>query len=142
MDKTSANSPAIVSIPIQNWEPIWDDAKALKEGTAFPGLYKPFFIIEQMPQPKAMPQSELENQLCIIQQNSFVITDLQLYLDTHPQDPEASAALTSHRETRKELLRQFAEKYYPLTPDCEGCWTDGPIPWDNPQSYSDTKGGL
>jgi len=142
MDNKTATLPALVSLPIQSWEPIWDDAKALKEGTAFPALYKPFFITEQMIPSKAMPQSELETKLQEIQENSFVITDLLLYLDTHPDDPDADAALSSHRKIRKELLKQFAEKYYPLTPDCEGCPTKCPIPWDNPLSFSDKKGGL
>lgn len=130
------NTLAITSVPVQSWEQPWDDAKALKEGTIFPSLYKPFYVVENMQPTQAMPQSEWESKLCAIGQVSFAITDILLYLDTHPEDQEAHSALESHRSKRKTLMEQFAANYYPLTQDCEGCWADGPVPWDNPADQS------
>ncbi len=131
------NSIAITSIPIQPWEQPLDAEKGLRQGTIFPSLYKPFYIVEQMSSPKTMPKDEWENQLCIIQEISFAITDLLLFLDTHPDSQEALNKLNEYRLQRKDLLYQFASNYFPLTQDCEGLWSEGPVPWDNP-----TKGGL
>ena len=132
------NEIAITTVPLQSWEQPWEPAKALKEGTVFPSLYKPFYIVEKMPEPQAMPQSECESQLLTIQQTSFAITDVLMYLDTHPDDKEGLTELTRLKGIRKELLQSFAANHYPLTQDCEGNWADGPIPWDNPTQ----KGGL
>ncbi len=132
------NEIAIASVPMQTWEQPWDPERALQEGTVFPSLYKPFYITESMSGPQAMPQSEQEAQLTRIQQISFALTDIQLYLHTHPEDKDACTELSHLKFVRKELLQKFATEHYPLTPDCKGCVTDGPIPWDNP----DKKGEL
>ncbi len=125
------NEIAIATVPLQSWEQPWEPAKALKEGTVFPSLYKPFYIVEKMPSSQAMPQSEWESQLKTIQETSFALTDIAMYLDTHPDDKEAFAELSRLKNTRKNLLQSFAANHYPLTQDCEGDWADGPNPWDN-----------
>ena len=35
---------AIASVPMQNWETLYDWDQALATGTIFPGLNKPFFV--------------------------------------------------------------------------------------------------
>lgn len=124
------NEIAIASVPLQPWEQPYETCEALKQGTIFPCLYKPFYVVEQMEKPECKPQSEEEASLLAIQEISFALVDITLYLDTHPEDQEALNYRNSCRVKRKELMKQFAEKYYPLTMDCEGVWTDGPIPWE------------
>lgn len=76
-----------------------------------------------------------------LQKVSFVLDDLRLYLDTHPEEPEGLAVFKKALEKRKELKRNFAMKFYPLTPDCmsdssqqplttDFCWQKGPAPWE------------
>lgn len=69
---------------------------------------------------------------------SFVVNDLALFLDTHPDCPEALGVLRKASKKRKELLSQCAEAYGPLTIDCicalektdHWSWQDGPAPWE------------
>lgn len=124
------NELAIASIPIQSWEQPYETTEALYQGTIFPSLYKPFFIVEHLKQPETPPQSDCEALLFEIQKISFALVDITLYLDTHKDDQEALTLRNTYRTKRKELLQDFASKYYPLTPDCEGLWSDGPIPWE------------
>ena len=124
------NEIAIASVPIQEWEQPYELEKALQQGTVFPCLFKPFFIEDEMSKPPASPKSECETLLDTIRQVSFALVDITEYLDTHPDDQEALKFREDNRLKRKELLQKFASDYYPLTPDCEGLWSDGPIPWE------------
>lgn len=90
-----------------------------------------------------------QDMLCKINQVSFGINDLTLYLDTHPTDNEALTLFEQYHKERKELLKQFEEAYEPLTVDCVNIenskhvgseckypgerhfhWVDGPLPWE------------
>ena len=78
-----------------------------------------------------------------INEISFVVNDLNLYLDTHPTDTSQAMA------QRRQLLDAFAKEYEPLTLNCvcpdtnnkseshtkypgqkHFTWSDGPLPWD------------
>lgn len=85
-----------------------------------------------------------------INEISFTVNDLTLYLDTHPLDTDALDAFTQAMAQRKQLLDTFAKEFEPLTANC-ACpdtnnqtesntkypgkrhftWSDGPLPWDN-----------
>lgn len=124
------NEIAIASIPVQMWEQPYEVPEALQQGTIFPGLYKPFFIVDKMKKQEAAPKSQKEALLLEIQEVSFALTDITLYLDTHPEEQKALDYREACRTKRKQLLTQFAKTCYPLTPDCQGLWPDGPIPWE------------
>lgn len=80
---------------------------------------------------------------------SFVVNDLTLYLDTHPQDETALEAFSQAMGQRRELMQNYARQYEPLTVDCvcpdtnndtdshtkypgkkHFTWSDGPLPWE------------
>lgn len=61
---------------------------------------------------------------------SFALDDVVLFLDTHPSEPEAVSLRKQLIEERKRLLKEYDEKFYSLTKDCEGLWTEGPMPWE------------
>ena len=70
-----------------------------------------------------------------ITQDSFAVTDVTLYLDTHPEDEDALELFSSLQEKRNDALREFAESYYPLTADSIGdtdqwTWGNAPAPWE------------
>ncbi|MBS6952818.1 MAG: spore coat protein CotJB [Enterocloster asparagiformis] len=84
-----------------------------------------------------------------INEVSFVIDDLKLFLDTHPLDEAALTAFSQAMEQRKQLLKEFAKQFEPLTQDCicpdtnnqtgsftkhpgqkHFTWSDGPLPWE------------
>ncbi|MBT9776039.1 spore coat protein CotJB [Clostridium sp. MCC353] len=99
-----------------------------------------------------------------INEVSFVVDDLTLYLDTHPLDTDAMDYFKQMSTQRKELLKTYAENYEPLTRNCvcpdtnnqtksftkypqqrHWTWSDGPVPWDaaaNTNSPANIKGGV
>lgn len=75
-----------------------------------------------------------------IDEVSFTLNDVTLYLDTHPECKDGLACFNEMAPRRAALLKQFAEQYEPLTVDCIGkngttltdhfIWLDGPAPWE------------
>lgn len=85
-----------------------------------------------------------------INEASFAVNDVTLYLDTHPTDEEALAFFKKVMKERKTALEEYESQYEPLLVDCvkpkennktgfetdfpameHWTWGDGPIPWDN-----------
>lgn len=111
-------------------------------------LNKPFFVTADTKEtakreggcPKA--QEMWEDMLLQIQKVSFVVDDVRLYMDTHPKDMQGLALLKTMIRRRKELLKEYALQFYPLTMDCMAdlyendpdsecyCWQNGPCPWE------------
>lgn len=67
---------------------------------------------------------------------SFAANELNLYLNTHPDDSNALNMFAEVRRQRITLLEEFAKKYGPLTVDYAGenCsenwnWIQMPWPW-------------
>lgn len=151
---------AIASVAVQSWQNVYDEAQALCIGTIFPELNKPFYITVK---DKRLKEEDWNNvlwdvneadsgnedanvseahMLLRIQQISFMMDDLRLYMDTHPNDQAGLELLKDILRKRKMLLAEFAQKYYPLTMDCMAdiygekpdsvcyCWEKGPIPWE------------
>ena len=177
---------AIASVPVQQWGELYEQAKALRSGTIFQELDKPFFASKQdfgnIPgscpsqrpgDPEVYREQSGETQktdgaeqgLSRGQQNrdaqeqpsrqrgreclmlqvmeiSFMMDDIRLYMDTHPEDKDGLQLLKQVIQRRKQLMTDFAEEYYPLTMDCMAglyeknpesdcyCWQKGPMPWE------------
>lgn len=129
---------AIASVPLQRWGRIYDEKEALENGTIFPELNKPFFAAADSMSEK----QNTEDEMLRIQQVSFVVDDIRLYLDMHPEDKEGLKLLKKMVKKRKELLKEHALSFYPLTMDCMAdiyeaapdsecyCWQKGPVPWE------------
>lgn len=82
---------------------------------------------------------ERSKRLSEIDEISFTLNDLNLYLDTHPEDQEALSVFNQATAKRKQLMETFAREFEPLTLDCitpemnqqKFSWSAGPLPWDN-----------
>lgn len=80
---------------------------------------------------------------------SFAVTDLTLYLDTHPTDKQALSFFMTCMDKRKQAMQQYESQFEPLVIDCVNpafnnasktmtnypgedhwTWSDGPLPWD------------
>ncbi len=77
-------------------------------------------------------------QLITLQDWSFAINDLTLYLDTHPDCPEGTPLFHQLSKERMELLTVYASKYNPLTQlsmvtagldNSKYAWAEGSMPW-------------
>lgn len=71
-----------------------------------------------------------------INQVSFAVDDVKLYLDTHPYDTQALAYFQEYSQHRNEALKEYAKNYTPLTVDTavyscsdQWSWVDEPWPW-------------
>ena len=78
--------------------------------------------------------SEREKLLYDVSAASFAVTDVDLYLDTHPNDKEALAAFRSYAAALQTLRRQYEAKYGPLLVESgerggSWAWIDAPWPW-------------
>ena len=65
----------------------------------------------------------------------FMIDDLQLYLDTHPNDEKTIEKLNETIKKLKPLKEKFESIYGPLTANeneqNRWCWIKAPWPWEN-----------
>lgn len=67
---------------------------------------------------------------------SFMLDDLRLYLDTHPQDEKALLHYNACVARRKELVAEYTRLFGPLSFYCANDnfakwkWNDGPMPWE------------
>ena len=70
-----------------------------------------------------------------INQVSFAVDDVKLFLDTHPENQKALEYFQKYKEKRIEALKEYAEVYCPLTVDTvsenSDCWKwiNEPWPW-------------
>lgn len=72
-----------------------------------------------------------------INEASFAVNDILLYLDTHPCDEKAMEFYRKNASRRNELLCRYAREFGPLTIDSavDSCsdtfqWAQQPFPWE------------
>ena len=73
--------------------------------------------------------------MCIINESSFALYDLVLYLDTHPCDEDALRCYNDYRQIRKAAVSEYVANYGPLNSFQVTCnnyfsWVKGPWPWE------------
>lgn len=125
---------AVPFVPFQQRNPeMYGIADALNNGTLFPGLNLPFHLKAEAADVKNTPMAEL-------QALEFVILELGLYLDTHPDDAEAFTLFRQYVALEREGRIRYEKMYGPLTlaaaadSDCF-TWLNDPWPWEK------TEGG-
>lgn len=60
----------------------------------------------------------------------FIMWDLHLYLDTHPDDEEKLCLLNTYKEKYAAALPEYESKHGPLSPESgAGCSWLTPFPW-------------
>ncbi len=109
---------------------IYDLDEALEKGNLFPKLYTPY---KNYKPGKLKVFTERERMLLNIQMLEFSITDLNLYLDMHPEDKDAYRVFKSYVEECKKAKKEFTNIFGPLTLDNltdEYEWSMGPWPWE------------
>lgn len=102
--------------------------EALAEGTLFPELNLPFHL---MVNGAPVPDSPLAQ----LQALSFVITELGLYLDTHPEDMEAFRMFQNYVKMEAEARQRYMKEHGPLmqrdaAADDTYTWLKDPWPWN------------
>ncbi len=65
----------------------------------------------------------------------FVVTELALYLDTHPMDRDALNYYNYYNRMYRKMSEEYSAKYDPLTLNDAVCgkewkWGQTPLPWE------------
>ena len=121
---------ALAQTPMQcASEPAYDKRMALARGTLFPGLDLPFKAAIQAR--TKLPNTALVELMAL----DFAVTELNLYLDTHPQDQEALGLYASYIKLAKEGREKYTAKYGPLDSaelvlEDGYTWLNDPWPWE------------
>ena len=81
---------------------------------------------------KSMCQSEL---FCFINQVSFMLDDITLFLNTHPGCNEALEAYKHYKMLRNEAIQDYTEMYgpickYDVNVNNYWDWVNKPWPWE------------
>lgn len=105
----------------------YNQSDALNNGTLFPGLNLPFHMKAEAANVVSGPMAEL-------QALDFVVHELVLYLDTHPDDGEAFELYKQYAAMAMEARRQYSAAYGPLNSEDPGesksfTWPNDPWPW-------------
>ena len=81
------------------------------KGNAFKDEYVPY---KNYKVAKLNINSEKDEMLINISEYSFMMHDINLYLDVHPNDSEALQKFTEYRNRVNELITNYERKYGPL----------------------------
>ena len=78
--------------------------------------------------------TEREILLRRISSYDFAVTDIHIYLDTHPDDKNASKMLKEYEKKSCALRDEYEKKFGPLMTSGEGgnryAWISDPWPWN------------
>ena len=116
-------------VPFQSNNPKQYTAKkGLIRGTLFPGLDLPFMGMVNTKEKSNTPLHEL-------MALNFAITELALFLDTHPCDTEVIELMRSYISLYQAGKEQYEKKCGPLTHldavrNGEFGWINSPWPWE------------
>ena len=80
--------------------------------------------------------NDRESLMRSLMQANFILDDMKLYLDTHPEDEEGLKVFENARMQRDECLMEYEAKFGPITADSASTngrwdWIDKPWPWQN-----------
>ena len=113
----------------QNNLELFNPYEGYLKGNAFKDEYKPF---KNYKVAKINITNEKEEMLLNIGQYSFMMHDINLYLDVHPNDSRALNMFIDYRNKVNELITKYERKYGPLS-------VKGAIDNNTPFSWEDTK---
>jgi len=101
-------------------------------GNIFKNEYKPYKNLTYV---NIKPRNDREAKLFNVMQYTHAITDLNLYLDVHPEDRGALNLLKELIKEEENAKREYVMSYGPLNVcDTKGDkfeWINSPWPWEN-----------
>lgn len=137
---TSSNKSSMsYKIPIPNTPNITSQNKTLDptqgwlRGNLFANQYEPY---KNYKPAELNPQTERETLLYQVMQYKFALTELNLYLDTNPNDTEMIKLYNQYLNIEKQMTDKYESMYGPLTLDSNYLnkntwnWNNKPWPWE------------
>ena len=134
--KTSNNTSQFTSNPMStsaNSSSVLEPYQGFIRGNMFANLYDGY---KNYKPDDINSSSERENLLNQWQQYNFALVDLNLYLDTHPNDSNALKLYQNYLNITKKIGDKYEEMYGPLTTDSNTAskngwnWIRSPWPWE------------
>ena len=128
-------SEPLSNLDVNNNQPtnLYDPYDGLIRGNMFKNLYDPY----KLKQPyEIKPMNQQADILTHIDALCFACVDLNLYLDTHPDNKQAIQLFNKYCKEKEELIKKYESQYGPLTLDSDSlnnypwAWNDKPWPWE------------
>ncbi len=123
--------------PLYDQEPnprgLYEPYQGFIRGNMFPELYNGYKLNKPF---EVSPMNEQAQILTYIDSLGFAMTDLNLYLDVHPDDQSAIDLYNQYRSHNIDYTNQYENKYGPLLQNSNAlksvpwAWNDSPWPWE------------
>ena len=111
---------------------LYDAYNGFIRGNMFPDLYNQYKISKPFEVTPANKQAEM---LTYLDAYCFAAHDLNLYLDTHPNDKTAIELFKEYTNQKEKIQKEYEQTYGPLFVDASTtypwAWNDSPWPWEN-----------
>lgn len=113
---------------------LFDAYAGFIRGNMFPDLYNQYKISRPF---DIEPMNEQAQMLTYVDAYCFGAHDINLYLDTHPNDRAMIELYNQYRKEYENALEQYEKRFGPITVDSESTlaypwsWNNCPWPWEN-----------
>lgn len=117
-------------INIQELTTLVPPEAALARGSSFANLYMPYKFETNKILKGSTPR---QNILALIDIYSFLVTDLNLFLDTHPNNERAKMLINTFKTELVKLKDYYNVNFSPITIDSisNESYITGPWPWED-----------
>ncbi len=110
---------------------LFNPAEVLNKGNMFRNWYNPYKNYVY----KVTARGKREELLLSMQELTFALKDLNLYLDTHPEDQSILEEFNKIKNKLDDLKNKYENKYGPLclnsvNSNKDFTWINNPWPWD------------
>lgn len=112
---------------------MFDNKEAFMLGNLFKNLYMSYNGFSNY---YFQPQNERQKRLALVQMYMFIAHEINLYLDTHPEDEQMVLLYNQYAKLTKEAMCEFESVFGPIlvmnsneTIPFE--WVKGPWPWEH-----------
>ena len=113
---------------------LYDAYAGFIRGNMFPDLYNQYKVAHPF---DVEPMNEQAQMLTYVDAYSFGAHDINLYLDTHPNDRAMIELYHQYQKEIENALRQYEKRFGPITLESEStlstpwAWNRSPWPWEN-----------
>ena len=112
---------------------LFDDKEAFMLGNLFKNLYMSYNGFSNY---YFQPVNERQKKLALVQMYLFVSHEINLYLDTHPEDEQMVMLYNEYAKLYKEAMCDFENTFGPLlvvnsNDSIPFSWMKGPWPWQH-----------
>ncbi len=109
-----------------------DPKNGFLRGNLFNNLYNPYKNYKYR---DLVPTNKRDEVLYNILKYNFALTELELYLDTHPEDTNMISLYNKYLSEKKKLISEYEKNFGALS--CDGLkdmnnwtWINSPWPWE------------